>query len=263
MNMANAPYIIELLTPRADQEERREQLLDRFTTRFQRVRASGCAISVPDNPMGKRRMSIIECLERRGITVDPERFIMNLNTFHTKSELDEILHKASALSISNILVIRGDGGPDLPRLEPETIGGTYNIATSFDLIRYISETYPTQFKLGAAFNPYNRMDFELKKMEQKIRSGASFAVTQPITGKDESVDALFSHDIDVVVEAWMSNNIDLLFRSVGKEVDEQHRHYEPYRCVDTLHHHYPDSCMYLAMLDFEEDWEQLLPRITR
>ena len=39
--------------------------------------------------------------------------------------------------------------------------------------------------------------------------------------------------------------------------------YSPYHCVDTLHRYYPDSCMYLAMLDFEENWEQLLPCVSR
>ena len=262
MNSIPAPYIIELLTPRVDQADKREALLDSFATRYERVALSGCGVSVPDNPMGQLRLHILDCLKRRQLKVDPRRFVMNLNTFHTKSDLDTILQQAASLGIKNILVVRGDGGSDLPRLDPKSIGGKHNIATSIDLLRYISEAFPNTFKLGAAFNPYNRRDFELRKTEQKIENGASYIITQPITGRDESVDELLKRGAEVIVEVWMSDNIELLYKSVGKEVENKTFEYDPYSCVKTLHHEYPESCIYLAMLKFKEEWERLLPRIN-
>ena len=61
------------------------------------------------------------------------------------------------------------------------------------------------------------MPFELNRMRQKIDASAKYVVTQPIIGKDENVDKLKEFEIPVVVEAWMSKNIDLLYKSVGKK----------------------------------------------
>ena len=48
-------------------------------------------------------------------------------------------------------------------------------------------------------------------MEQKIEAGAKFAVTQPIIGSDRSVDELRLLKIPIIVEAWMSKNLDLFY----------------------------------------------------
>ena len=133
------------------------------------------------------------------------------------------------------------------------------MATSIDLIRYINKEYPHQFVTGAAFNPYNPMPFELDRMKQKIDAGAKYAVTQPIIGKDENADRLKDFDIAVVVEAWMSNNIDLLYKSVGKEKDEKADEYDPRENLKELHEFYPESCVYLSMLSFKRDWQEILP----
>jgi len=87
------------------------------------------------------------------------------------------------VKLKYILVVRGDGGPLLPKLDPKSIGGSKSVATSIDLIRYINTEYSNQFITGAAFNPYNPMPFELNRMKQKIEAGARYAVTQPIIGK--------------------------------------------------------------------------------
>lgn len=87
------------------------------------------------------------------------------------------------MKLKYILVVRGDGGPLLPKLDPKSIGGSKSVATSIDLIRYINTEYSNQFITGAAFNPYNPMPFELNRMKQKIEAGARYAVTQPIIGK--------------------------------------------------------------------------------
>jgi hypothetical protein len=131
------------------------------------------------------------------------------------------------------------------------------------LIGYINTEYAEQFITGAAFNPYNPMPFELDRMKQKIDAGAKYAVTQPVIGKDKSVDMLKDLRIAIVVEAWMSNNIDLLYRSVGKKKDRKAENYDPIENLKALHEFYPQCSVYLSMLSFKQDWKQILPRLSK
>jgi methylenetetrahydrofolate reductase (NADPH) len=260
--MFNFSYLIELLSPKTSADDQIEGLLDRFAERYRRTIDAGCGISIPDNPMGQPRLGALESIDLRDLTVDSEKVVMNLNTFHTKSELDGLLQKAVRANLKYILVVRGDGGPLLPKLDAKSIGGKLSVATSIDLIRYINKEYSDQFITGAAFNPYNPKPFELNRMKQKIDAGAKYVVTQPIIGKDENVDRLKDFNIDVVVEAWMSNNIDLLYKSVGKEKDEKAEKYDPLTNLKALHEYYPECCVYLSMLSFKQDWQEILPRLS-
>ena len=135
--MFNYPYLVELLSPKKTTDHKIEGFLDRFAERYQRVVDAGYGITIPDNPMGQPRLGALENIELRSLSIDPEKLIMNLNTFHTKNELDELLQKAAKVNLKYILVIRGDGGPLLPKLDPKSIGGKLSVATSIDLIRYI------------------------------------------------------------------------------------------------------------------------------
>jgi methylenetetrahydrofolate reductase (NADPH) len=260
--MFNYPYIVELLSPKRSADDQIEGLLDRFAERFRRIIDAGCGISIPDNPMGQPRLGALESFDLKDLSVDSEKVVMNLNTFHTKSELDGLLQKAAKANLKYILVLRGDGGPLLSKLDAKSIGGKLSVATSTDLIRYINKEYSDQFITGAAFNPYNPMPFELNRMKQKIEAGAQYVVTQPIIGKDENVDRLKEFNIAVVVEAWMSNNIDLLYKSVGKEKDEKAEKYGPLENLKALHEYYPECCVYLSMLSFKQDWHEILPRLS-
>ena len=260
--MFNYPYLVELLSPKRSVDDQVEDLLDRFAERYQRIIDAGYGISIPDNPMGQPRFGALESIDLRGLSVNPEKIVMNLNTFHTKSELDGLLQKAAKANLKYLLVVRGDGGPLLPKLDSESIGGKRSVATSIDLIRYINTQYPDRFITGAAFNPYNPMPFELNRIKQKIDAGAKYVVTQPIIGKDENVDKLKDFNIAVVVEAWMSNNIDLLYKSIGKENDEKAEKYDPVKNLKALHEYYPDCCVYLSMLSFKQNWQEILPRLS-
>jgi methylenetetrahydrofolate reductase (NADPH) len=260
--LINYPYLVELLSPKRSAIDQIDTLLDRFAERYRRINDAGCGVSIPDNPMGQPRLGALECFELRDLSVDSEKVVMNLNTFHTKSELDGLLEKAAKVNLKYILVVRGDGGPLLPKLDSKSIGGNRSVATSIDLIRYINSEYPNQFITGAAFNPYNPMPFELNRMQQKIEAGARYVVTQPIVGKDKSVELLEDLNIAIVVEAWMSGNIDLLYKSVGKEKDENAEKYDPIENLKALHEFYPKCCVYLSMLSFEQDWKEILPRLS-
>jgi methylenetetrahydrofolate reductase (NADPH) len=260
--MFHYPYLIELLSPKRSTNNQIGGFLDRFAERYQRVIDIGCGITIPDNPMGQPRLGALESIELRNLSVEAEKLVMNLNTFHNKNELDALLQKAAKANVKYILVVRGDGGPLLPKLDPKSIGGKLNVTTSIDLIRYINTEYPDQFITGAAYNPYNQMPFELNRMKQKIEAGAQYVITQPIIGKDENVDRLKDFNVPVVVEAWMSNNIDLLYKSVGKEEDEKAKRYNPIENLKVLHASYPECCVYLSMLGFKQDWRKILPKLS-
>jgi len=260
--MFNYPYLIELLSPKKTKDDPPKALLDRFADRYQKIIDAGCGVSIPDNPMGQPRLGALENFDLKDLSIDSEKIVMNLNTFHTKSELDGILQRAAEANLKYILVVRGDGGPLLSKLDAQSIGGNKSVATSIDLIRYINTEYSDQFIIGAAFNPYKPMPFELNRMEQKVAAGAKFAVTQPIIGPDESVESLKELNIAVVVEAWMSENIDLLYRSVRKEKDEKAENYDPIENLKTLHEFYPQCSVYLSMLSFKQNWKEILPRLS-
>ena len=260
--MFDYSYLVELLSPKRSADDEIEGFLDRFAERYRRIIDAGCGLSIPDNPMGQPRLGALESINLRDLSVDPEKVVMNLNTFHTKNELDGLLQRAAEAKIKYILVVRGDGGPLLSKLDSKSIGGKRSVATSIDLTRYISTEYSDQFITGAAFNPYNPMPFELNRMKQKIDAGAKYVVTQPIICQDQNVDKLKKLNIDVVVEAWMSNNIDLLYKSVGKEKDQAAETYNPVESLKALHESYPECCVYLSMLSFKKNWQDILPRLT-
>jgi 5,10-methylenetetrahydrofolate reductase len=155
--MFNYPYLVELLSPKRSNDDQFDSLLDRFAERYRRIIDAGCGVSIPDNPMGQPRLGALESFDLRDLSVDSEKVVMNLNTFHSKSELDGLLQRAAKANLKYILVVRGDGGPLLPELDSKSIGGNKSVATSIDLIRYINKEFSDQFITGAAFNPYNPM----------------------------------------------------------------------------------------------------------
>ena len=259
--MFDFSYLIEILTPKRVTPVDLDERMSRFAQRYHRSFNSGCGVSIPDNPMGQPRYTLMEVIEFCGLPVHPQKTVMNLNTFHGKEELDNILNRASNLGVKYLLVVRGDGGPTLPKLEPESIGSKRSVVTSIDLLRYINREYSDVFIPGAAFNQYNPRDFELARMKQKIDAGARFIITQPVLGRDPSVDSLEDFDIPVVIEAWMSAKVDLLLKSVRSKKDERTKGYDPLKNLQTLHQVYPKNCVYLSMLSFKEDWQSILPRL--
>lgn len=253
-------YLVELLTPKRTGSEINKMAANRFAERYYRVMDHGLGLSVPDNPMGQPRLSILEMIEHCDLPVLPGRIVMNLNTFHTKDDLDKLLDTAAKLGIEYLLIVRGDGGPLLSKLDAKSIGGAKSVATSIDLIRFINGAYAGAFKTGAAYNQYNAMPFESNRLNLKIEAGARFIITQPVIGQDKNVDLIFQHNIPVVVEAWMSKNIDLFLKSIRSPNQSVTADFDPIQNLQTLHTVYPQSCIYLSMLGFRQSWQTVLPR---
>lgn len=259
--MFDFPYLVEILSPKRVDPELPADRLHLFAERYYRILDMGMGLSVPDNPMGQPREALVDMIERAVLPVPPGRIVMNLNTFHEKEALDRLLIRAATLGIRHLLVVRGDGGPLLSKLDPASIGGKRNVATTMDLLRYINRQHPDTFVTGCAFNPYNPMPFESDRLEEKIAAGARFVVTQPVLAGDETIDGIMTFDVPVVIEAWMSKNTELLFKSVRKSAESAGGPYNPEENLRQLHRRYPDSCVYLSMLGFRKQWRLILPRV--
>jgi methylenetetrahydrofolate reductase (NADPH) len=259
--MLDCNYLVEILTPKRTRGEVDNAAVNQFAERYYRIIDLGMGLSVPDNPMGQPRHSLVEMIEKAGLPAVPRQTVMNLNTFHTEKELGQILKSAAKLKIKYLLIVRGDGGPLLPKLDPKSIGGSKSVVTSIDLIRHINREYNGVFIAGAAFNQYNAMPLERQRLELKVEAGAKFVITQPVIGQDDCVSGLAEMNIPVVVEAWMSKNVDLFLKSVGSSNLNLGQGFDPHKNLQALHQAYPDSCIYLSMLGFKKSWKETLPRL--
>ncbi|MFW6055827.1 MAG: methylenetetrahydrofolate reductase [Chloroflexota bacterium] len=252
------PYLIELLTPKHDADDLEAQL-EVFAERYQRVMDAGTAVSIPDNPMGEPRFTPLEVMDFLELPMDPEKTLLHLNSFHSKSDMDEFLRTAAGRGFRKLLIVSGDGGPRLPRLEPSDIGADAKTVTSIVLLGYIEREFPRTFTCGVAFNQYEPAEHEKERLQSKIDAGAQFVITQPVLGDDPVVVSLRDFDIPAFAGAWMSKRVDLLMECVGLEPrqDEQYNPYENYVLLDRT---YPDFGLYLSLLSFKRDWSDLLTR---
>ncbi len=185
------PYVIELLTPKQSDPDF-EARLEVFAERYLRILAAGAIVSIPDNPMGNVHFTAQEVVEFLGLPLDPERTLLHLNSFHLKSDLDMFLGGAADRGVRNLLVVSGDGGPKLPRLEPSDVGIETKTVTSTVLLQYIEREYPRTFTCGVAFNQYEPAEHELERLDRKLDAGARFVITQPVLGNDAVVASLGS-----------------------------------------------------------------------
>jgi methylenetetrahydrofolate reductase (NADPH) len=253
------PYLIELLTPRQSDQDF-EARLEVFGQRYRRILDHGAVVSIPDNPLGNLHFTAMETVEFLGLPLDPERTLLHLNTFHRNVDLDAFLDAAHAAGLKHLLVVSGDGGPRLPKLEPEDLGSSANTVTSVELLEYIAHRHQGAFNCGVAFNQYEPAEHELGKLRRKIEAGARFIVTQPVIGADAAVSSLASFGLPVWAGAWMSKRVDLLVECVGLgQLDASS--YDPTANLAILHEGFPSFGLYLALLPFKKDWCPLLTRI--
>lgn len=252
------PYIIELLTPKQSDEDF-EARLEVFAERYRRILDAGAVVSIPDNPMGNVHFTALEVVDFLGLPLDRERTLLHLNSFHLRTDLEAFLGGAAERGVRNLLVVSGDGGPKLPRLEPADVGIDAKTVTSIVLLEYIEREYPGVFTCGVAFNQYEPAEHELERLERKVDAGARFVITQPVLGEDLVVASLKDFGLPVFIGAWMSRRVDLLLECVGLEPRPEGQ-YDPAANLALLHQRYPDFGLYLALLGFKLDWSGLLTR---
>jgi methylenetetrahydrofolate reductase (NADPH) len=253
------PYLIELLTPRQSDPDF-ERALEVFRQRYRRILDHGAAVSIPDNPLGNLHFTAMETVEFLGLPLDPERTLLHINTFHRKADLDAFLDAARTSGLKRLLVVSGDGGPRLPKLEPRDLGSDAKAVTSVELLGYIERRHPGAFACGVAFNQYEPAGHEREKLQRKIEAGARFIVTQPVIGADAAVTSLASFGLPVWAGAWMSKRLDLLVECVGLgQLDAAS--FDPTANLAVLHANFPSYGVYLAQLSFKRDWCPLLTRI--
>ena len=254
-HIQNKIYHVEILPPKQD-SEKLERDLNRFASKYTRVMESGYIACITDNAMGLLAFQGTEMIEELELQVDPEQVMIHLNTFHSKSDLDNILDICKTKGIKYLLIITGDGSERLLKLEPADIGATeVEAVTSVELLKYIREEYPDTFNLGVAFNPYEPEHHEFEKMERKMAAGAEFIITQPIIEKNEIIDRLLEKypDIPVIVEAWMSKKLHLLSDAVGYEIPEDTL-FDPLATLGEIHKLYPNCGVYLSLLGFKTQY---------
>jgi len=252
-------YLVEILTPKQSEEDF-EASLPVFRERYNRVLQEGHIVSVPDNPLGNLHFTALEVIQYDELEIRPQQFLLHLNTFHRKVDLDGQLEQADQMGVQNILCISGDGGPRLPRLEPEDLKIEARTVTSVELLRYIESTYPGRFTLGVAFNQYEPPEHEFTKLDGKLEAGARFVVTQPVLGDSEGIRELLGRNLPVYLGAWMSRNVRLLEDCVGYPVDRLVEGYDPVANLRRLQEEFRPAGYYLSLLSFRESWESFLPQ---
>jgi len=246
-------YHIEIIPPRHDADDLESDLAT-FAEKYRRVMDSGYCVCLTDNAMGRMTFQGHEVITELGLPVEPEQVMIHLNTFHSKEQLDEILTALQALGVKYLLVVSGDGAPNMMRLTPRDLGSEGLSVTSVELLRYIRANYPG-FVPGVAFNPYEPAEAEFAKMERKMAAGASFIITQPLLGRNEMFERLLAKypDVPVIAEAWMSKRAYLLSDVVGYEIPTDAA-YDPVATLKELVALYPRCGFYLSILGFKTQY---------
>ena len=246
-------YHIEIIPPKHNTEDL-EKDMETFAEKYNRVMESGYCACITDNAMGRMTFQGHEMISELELPVNPEQVMIHLNTFHSKEKLIETLDTLKDLGVKYILVVSGDGGANMTRLEPKDIGSDALTVTSVELVKYIRANYP-DFVLGVAFNPYEPEEAEFAKMERKLAAGATFIITQPILGKNEVFDKLLAKhpDVPVIAEAWMSKRAYLLSDVVGYQIQTD-ADYDPVATLKELVKNYPQCGFYLSILGFKTQY---------
>ncbi len=255
------PYVIEVLTPRQDDEHFEDKLCV-FAGRYQKVVDRGSAVAIPDNPLGNLHFTAMEVLDYLKIAPHPERTLVHLNSFHRKADLDSFLRRARDAKLKYLLVVSGDGGPRLPKLEPDELGIRAKAVTSVELLSYIDREHRGAFTCGVAFNQYEPVEHEMEKLRRKIAAGARFVITQPVICCDQAVAQLREVGVPVWAGAWMSRRVEPLYQCIGLKPPSDGVAWDPEVNLARLHREYGSFGVYLAQLPFKRDWEAILVRTS-
>ncbi len=125
--------------------------------------------------------------EHAGIEVIPHLTLR----LHTPESIPGLLAECREMGITSLFVVRGDDFA--PRV------GSYSYAS--EMIGHISEAQQG-ISVGAACNPHARKEQELRSVMEKVQSGASYLISQPVFSVEHYlcyVGWLRSHGIGIPV----------------------------------------------------------------
>lgn len=253
------PDLIELLTPKQNSPDF-EADLQIFSERFKKITDHNAVASITDNPLGNLHFTAPEVFSCLSLRIDPEMCLVHLNTFHSKSDLDNFLNQAKDLNIRYLLCVSGDGSQRLTRLNPADLGVNVETVTSVELLAYIDKAYNGHFICGVAFNHYEPVEHEVQKLKRKLAAGAKFIITQPVIGRNDLVLTLPQFGVPVFAEAWMTKRIDLLQQCLGSEVTGLPVEYDPLANLQVLRATYRNYGIYYSLLGFKRDWNGIIIR---
>ncbi len=259
--MPNPKFIVELMTPKQSEEDF-ESKLEIFKKRYMRILERRAMASVPDNPLGNLHFTAMEVLGFLELPLDPDKTLLHLNTFHRRRDVDTFLTEARDKGLKRLLVVSGDGGPRLPKLEPGDIGADAKSVTSVELLKFIRKEYPGVFQCGVAFNQYEPREDETRKLERKIEAGAEFVITQPLIGRDGTLGFLQNTRLPVWIGAWMSKRIDLLCQCIDRTFDPS-MNWNAEENLVLLSRCFPEWGLYLAQLSFKREWPRMVMEENR
>ena len=250
-------YRIEIPAVRQSSENLSERL-DRFAIRYRKIIDRGHCVCLTDNAMGKLAFQGPELIDHLGLPVPSKKVMAHINTFHTIKELHNFMDSCARLGIDEILVVSGDGSIRLPRLKPHDLNARgVSAVTSVELLGYLRQAYGSTFRYGVAFNQYEPRQHELDKLNRKLAAGAEFIITQPVLEANSVIDALSRiPQVTLFIEAWMSSNIKLLSECVGYALADN-TEFDPLTTLRALETAYPDAGLYLALIDFKTQFDQL------
>lgn len=143
-------------------------------------------VTFPDSPSGRTRADSILMAEKvfkeTGLCVMPHLCCRDKNAIAMRSQL----LGAHINGIDNFLVITGDPVPSMAR---QTVKSVFNF-DSVGLMNIIKDMNTDQFITapicygGAVSQNRHNIDIELRRMEKKMKAGASFFMTQPVFDKN-------------------------------------------------------------------------------
>lgn len=154
------------------------------------IKAAGVdAVNVPDGPRAQNRMGAIAVAvllqQRVGIETVLHYCCRDRNLLGMHSDL----LGCAALGLHNLLLITGDP----PKMGPypeatavfdiDSIGLTNMVSLMNRGLDLGSNPFgePTSFTIGVGVNPgHLDLDYELKRLDWKVKAGAEYAITQPV-----------------------------------------------------------------------------------
>ncbi|HVT04978.1 MAG TPA: bifunctional homocysteine S-methyltransferase/methylenetetrahydrofolate reductase [Thermoanaerobaculia bacterium] len=181
----------------------------------QKIREAGVdGVNVPDGPRAQNRMGAISVAlliqQRIGIEAVLHYCCRDRNLLGMHSDL----LGCAALGVNNLLLITGDP----PKMGPypeatavfdvDSIGLTNMVALMNRGLDLGGNPFgqPTRFTIGVGVNPgHLDLDYELGRLDWKIKAGAEYAITQPVFDVrqlEHFLRRIEGHNLPVVAGIW-------------------------------------------------------------